>query len=77
MSLDSKHFCDIICAYLAVLCWYEVVPTDGMHPLLLQCFISGKFESMYFRSVRVVALATRHSAFVRHYLAITQNIHVH
>jgi len=33
MSLDSKHFCDIICAYLAVLCWYKVIPTDGVYPL--------------------------------------------
>jgi len=35
-------------AYLAVSCWYKVVPPNGIYPLLLQCFITSKFESMYF-----------------------------
>jgi len=72
MSVDSKRLCDIICAYLAALCWYIVVPPDGIYPLLLRCFITGKLKVfMYCRAFRVVFLATRHTAFVRHYWAIT------
>jgi len=31
-------------AYLAVSCWYKLVPAYGIYPLLLQCFITWKFE---------------------------------
>jgi len=54
-------------AYLTVSCWYKVVPANGIYPLLLQCFITWKFENMYFWAIIVVALATRHTASVRQY----------
>ena len=46
-------------SYLAVSCWYEVLPPNSIYRHLLQCFIIWKFENMYFRTTRAITLATR------------------
>jgi len=43
-------------AYLAVSCWYKVVPANGVYPLLLQYFNTWKFGNMYSRAIIVVPL---------------------
>jgi len=49
----------------------KVLPANGIYRLLLECFITWKFENMHFRAIIVVALATRYTTSVRHYWAIT------
>ena len=59
MFPHAKHICDTFLPCCIVL--VQVLPPNSIYPLLLQCFIIWKFENMYFRTTRVIALATRYT----------------